>query len=142
MADVQRDKLRDKLHVIEERLRRLRRFAALDRQAFLGDPVIQDAAVRNLQVAIEAMIDIAHHVVARLRLGTPRTYAEAFDVLIDAGILPEQDRPTLHAMVRFRNRVVHLYDEVDAGEVYAVLQERLEDFDRFRAAVVGRFFDP
>lgn len=140
MAEVHRDRLRDKLRVIEERLGRLRGLAARDRDAFLRDPLVYDAAVRNLQVAIEAMADIAHHVAARLRLGIPATYAEPFELLVDAGILPECDRATLRAMARFRNGVVHLYDEVDAEEVYAVLQERLEDSERFRAAIVGRFF--
>ncbi|MBE3590980.1 MAG: DUF86 domain-containing protein [Firmicutes bacterium] len=140
MADVQRDKLRDKLQVIEERLRRLRDLAARSREVFLADPVLQDAAVRNLQVATEAMIDIAHHLVARLRLGTPKTYAEAVEQLVDARILPEQDRDVLHGMIRFRNRVVHLYDDVDAEEVYTLLQERLTDFERFHAAIAKRFF--
>lgn len=109
MADVQRDKLRDKLQVIEERVRRLRDLSARGREAFFADPVLQDAAIRNLQVAIEAMIDIAHHLVARLRLGTPKTYVETFERLIDAGILPQGEREVLHGMVRFRNRIVHLY---------------------------------
>ena len=38
-------------------------------------------------------------------------------------------------MARFRNRIVHFYGTVDLGTVYAVMQERLADFDRYLAAI-------
>jgi uncharacterized protein YutE (UPF0331/DUF86 family) len=34
-------------------------------------------------------------------------------------------------MVQFRNRLVHLYWEVDEEIVYAILQNNLDDFDIF-----------
>lgn len=33
--------------------------------------------------------------------------------------------------MRFRNRLVHLYWEVDDGEVYRILTTRLDDLERF-----------
>ncbi len=41
----------------------------------------------------------------------------------------------LRAMARFRNRLVHLYWDVDDELVYEYLQTSLGDFDRFAAAV-------
>jgi uncharacterized protein YutE (UPF0331/DUF86 family) len=142
MGQVDRDRLRDKLDFIRERLVRLREYARTPKDAFLADHTVQDAAVRSLQVSVEAMIDIAHHVVSRLRLGLPASYGEAFDLLVGAGVLPEEDRATLHAMVRFRNRAVHVYDAIGAEEVYAILRDHLDDFERFSAAIVRRFFPP
>lgn len=139
MAEVDTNKLRDKVHFICERVEQLRVYAATPRNVFLADETLQYASVRALQVAIEAMIDIANHVVARLRLGIPKTYAEAFDLLVRAGILPAEGRDTFRAMVRFRNRAVHLYDEVQADEVFSILQEHVGDFELFTAAIVRRF---
>ncbi len=34
-------------------------------------------------------------------------------------------------MVRFHNRVVHLYWDVDDATVYRILQENLNDFETF-----------
>ncbi|WP_264357896.1 DUF86 domain-containing protein [Carboxydothermus hydrogenoformans] len=34
-------------------------------------------------------------------------------------------------MAKFRNRIVHFYDEVDDIEVYRILQSNLGDFDSF-----------
>ena len=63
------------------------------------------------------MIDIANHVIAREGLGVPRAYSETMEILVRAAVLPEEHEPAFLAMVRFRNRVVHLYDGVDVHEL-------------------------
>jgi len=40
-------------------------------------------------------------------------------------------------MTGMRNRLVHLYWEVDAIVLYDILQSNLSDFDRFKAYVYG-----
>jgi len=67
------------------------------------------------------------------RLPTPAGHAEAFTRLRDAGLLPQEHIPTYLVMVRFRNRLVHVYAEVSDAEVYRVLQSDLGDFRAFLA---------
>ena len=55
---------------------KLEQLRAEGREAFLGDDKSQAAAARWLQTAVEAVIDIANHVVAREGLGAPRAYSE------------------------------------------------------------------
>ena len=50
--------------------------------------------------------------------------------VIDAAFLP-----TVHRMAKMRNRLVHLYWEVDAALLYEILQRDLSDFDRFKIYV-------
>jgi uncharacterized protein YutE (UPF0331/DUF86 family) len=38
-------------------------------------------------------------------------------------------------MARFRNRLVHLYDETDDAEVVKALQQDLRDLDLFRQQI-------
>ena len=38
-------------------------------------------------------------------------------------------------MARFRNRIVHFYGQVDPRAVYRLLQDRLDDFDRYLTAI-------
>lgn len=47
--------------------------------------------------------------------------------------------PTLRQMVSFRNRVVHLYWDVDDEIVYRILQENLDDFETYIAYVLDYF---
>ena len=44
--------------------------------------------------------------------------------------------PTLRQMVSFRNRVVHLYWNVDDAVVYHILQENLSDFETYIGYVI------
>lgn len=140
MAPVDPDRLRPRIQLVRERLRRLRKIADAGREGFADDVTLQDAAVRNLQTSVEALLHMANHVVAREGLGAPTSYQEAIDLLVEHDVLPEEKSDAYRQMVRFRNRAVHLYDEIDADEVYAILEEDLRDFESFIAAIVERYF--
>ena len=87
-----------------------------------------------------APVDMANHIVARQGLGTPTSYQEAVDLLIDHGVLPAENAEAYGQMVRFRNRAVHMYYEIDVDEVCAILDSDLSDFETFIAAIVKRYF--
>ncbi|HET7559797.1 MAG TPA: DUF86 domain-containing protein [Limnochordia bacterium] len=133
-------KLRRKITVIERSLRLLGTVSNRSKTEFLADDLLQSAAERQLQLAIEAMLDAANHIVARERLGVPNTYAQVFDLLVQHGFAPSDMRETLAQMARFRNRLVHLYDEIDPAQVYDIATSRRSDFERFVAALVKRYF--
>ncbi len=88
-------------------------------------------------MAIETCVDIAGHVIAERRLRVPGTYAEVFEVLGDAGLLPADLRDLMVKMVGFRNVIVHEYARTDPALVVGILREHLVDFTRFRAAVLA-----
>jgi len=50
-------------------------------------------------------------------------------------ILPGDMAPVLAQMARFRNRLVHLYWQVDDIAVYNILHRDLGDFDRFTSHI-------
>lgn len=105
-------------------LERLRRYSL---EEFLADPERYGSAERFLQLAIEALMDAASHVVAELELGVvnagrdiPRLFRAHGDIDLDL----EQ---RWIRMIGFRNILVHDYLEVDRTIVYEVLQRNLED---------------
>jgi uncharacterized protein YutE (UPF0331/DUF86 family) len=142
MAPVDPDKLRHHLDYARRNLERLRRVRDDGEEAFLGDDMTQAATIRLLQVAIEALLDCGHHVIAREGLGIPRQYADTVRLLVEAGILPGDHQESLLRMVRFRNRAVHLYDEIDAPEVFDILEHHLGDLELFIAAIAKRYLAP
>ena len=81
------------------------------------------------------MLDICTHIVARLRIGVPNDDRETLAMLRDRGLLPAAHVATYQAMNSLRNRVVHLYHDVDPGEIYRILHEDLDDFRMFIADV-------
>lgn len=140
MAPVDLAKLRSHVDFVRGNLRRLEGVREQGRDRFLDDEVAQAAATRWLQTAVEALIDIANHVIAREGLGVPRAYSEAIEILTREGVLPADRRDAFLDMVRFRNRVVHLYDEVIADEIWRIMDSELGDFDAFLAAIAARYF--
>jgi len=135
----------EKLSGLVHNLRRftgyLRELATLPETEFTSDPFKVGAAKYYLQVAIECCIDIANHIISAERLRSPRDYRDTFKVLHETGIVPDDFVPALQDMARFRNRLVHLYWEVDDRQVYHILTHDLDDFDTFVACVLD-FFSP
>ena len=118
-------------------LDQLHQLAALRREELADDLVKLGAAKYYLQVAIECCIDVANHIIARQGFRAPKSYADSFTVLAENGVIEQDFASTAHKMTRVRNRLVHLYWEVDANILYDILQNNLSDFDRFKAYVYG-----
>ncbi|MGC9023237.1 MAG: type VII toxin-antitoxin system HepT family RNase toxin [Chloroflexia bacterium] len=131
------DRLAEILSRLRGYLEKLYILAGIPRDAFLEDFAKVAGAKYLLQVAIECCLDIAHHIVADEGYRPPADYYDTFLVLAENGIVPETFLPTLRKMVGFRNRLVHLYWEVDEATVYRILQENLGDF----AAYMGYILD-
>lgn len=113
----------------------LHQLAALPREQFVNDPIKVGAAKYYLQVAIECCIDVTNHIIARQGFRAPETYADSFTVLVENDIIEPEFALTAHQMVKMRNRLVHLYWEVDSDILYDTLRNNLGDFDRFKAYI-------
>lgn len=118
-------------------LRELRRLSEIPREDLLADNDRIASAKYHFVIAIEACIDIANHIVSSERYRIPRDNGDSFIVLVENGVLPEEKRGDYVAMARFRNRLVHLYWDVDDPLVHEYLQTRLGDFQAFVENVAG-----
>jgi uncharacterized protein YutE (UPF0331/DUF86 family) len=112
------DVIRGRIQFIEESLKYLESLATYPFSEFNSDFRNSESAKHLLQVAIESMLDICTHIVARLRLGVPNDDRETLTLLRDKELIPAEHVTTYQAMNSFRNRVVHLYLAADPGEVY------------------------
>lgn len=128
---VNAEKVNGLLDHLREYTTALHALAATDREAFLKDRDKKGAAKYYLQVAIESCIDIANHIISSEQLRAPKNYADTFVVLNERGIFPDDFTQTLKKMARMRNRLVHLYWEVDDQEIYKIITTNLGDFDIF-----------
>lgn len=122
-----------RIAIIEENLSRLAQIPQADFNEFVADFRNVEATKHLLQTAIEAMIDIWAHFVARLRLQAPENGAQLVKALAEANWLPKEHVSTYSKMIRFRNLIVHLYSDVDDRQVYDILHHHLDDFRMFIA---------
>jgi uncharacterized protein YutE (UPF0331/DUF86 family) len=127
------DKLRRITGVIETNLTLLEQLQPYSFEEFSADFTKVEAAKHLLQVAVQAMIDICSHFVARLRLKVPEDSAGLVKTLSKVGLLPPDHAARYVEMIQFRNLVVHLYAEVDDWQTYDILQKDLGDFRLFIA---------
>jgi uncharacterized protein YutE (UPF0331/DUF86 family) len=125
-----------RINQLRDYLSKLRILADLSPEDFGADFKNVESAKHLLQVAIGCCLDLAQHIVADAGFRTPNDYYDAFVILSEHDIVPAGFLPTLRQMVSFRNRVVHLYWEVDNAMLYRILQENLTDFDTYVAYVL------
>jgi uncharacterized protein YutE (UPF0331/DUF86 family) len=134
---VDESRILQKIQAITDSLSKLEELARMDRGTFLSDFRSVDSAKYNLQTSIEAMIDICNHIISRRRLRIPATNVESFEIVSETGLLPADALPVYRSMARFRNRIVHMYDEVDDSQIHEILQNRLGDIRAFVQSVVN-----
>jgi uncharacterized protein YutE (UPF0331/DUF86 family) len=125
------EKLTSILNNLRSCLEKLAILASRPELVFVQDFTNVESAKHLLQVCIECCLDIAHHIIADEGFRTPTSYYDTFVVLSENEVLPDDFLPTLRQMVSFRNRLVHLYWDVDDATVYRILQERLDDFETY-----------
>jgi uncharacterized protein YutE (UPF0331/DUF86 family) len=104
---------------------------------FLDNPDKVGNAKYHFVIAIECCIDVANHVIASENYRFPRDNADSFVVLGEHGVMDPIFAEQLGAMARFRNRLVHLYAEIDDRRVSEYLRESLADLERFAETVAS-----
>ena len=110
------------------------------RDTFLKDQLLQGSSERFLQLAIESCLNVGNRLISLYQferpVSTPETYADIFREMESLGIIDSAFCERLVKMAKFRNRLVHLYWDIDEEQVFQFLQENLEDFRVFREKVI------
>lgn len=109
---------------------RLRELSKLPQKDFLNDPDKIGSSKYHFIVAIESIIDMCNHIIARNGYRVPEDYGDTFKVMAEAGAIDKDFSDELRNMAKFRNRLVHLYWEVDDLQLYKFLKDRLGDFKK------------
>lgn len=128
--------LAKRLALVETCVTELRTMASPD--AIQHDLREQRFVEHTLQIAIQAALDVASHIVSDRRLGEPRTNRELFELLTRHEWIPRPLADSLSRMVGFRNVLVHGYDDVDLRVVQDVVRNRLGDLLAFVEAIRAR----
>jgi uncharacterized protein YutE (UPF0331/DUF86 family) len=127
------DLLEKKLAFVESCVSELRRLAVAER---IDSDVKERRFIEHtLQLAIQACLDAASHVVSDDRLGEPNTNQELFRLLARAGRINQDIARSLAAAAGFRNILVHGYAEVDSRVTRDVLEHHLDELLAFAAAL-------
>jgi uncharacterized protein YutE (UPF0331/DUF86 family) len=131
MPQFDQDKMTKLVSELRMSVERLRNLAKLSQNDFVSDPDKIGSAKYHFIVAIESCIDMSNHIIARNGYRVPEDYGDTFSVMAEAGALKKGFAQELRNMAKFRNRLVHLYWEVDDKQLHEILQNRPGDFKIF-----------
>ena len=125
-------KIDKQLQMLDKYLSFLKQISRFNLTEFTEDPRNYGSAERFLQLAIETTLNIGNHIISTHNFEAPQDYADIFIILSKHSILPKNFAEELNNMARFRNRLVHVYWEVDTSRVYNIIQSKLGDFEIFK----------
>ncbi|HBG77295.1 MAG: DUF86 domain-containing protein [Phycisphaerae bacterium] len=97
---------------------------------FKNDWALRCMAERSLQVMVEIVIDIAERIIAIEDAGPTATSAEALEKLEKLGVI--KSALSYGNMIKFRNFIVHQYEEIDPEIVFNIAKNQLDKFRMFR----------
>ena len=133
------EKIVQKFLQLDEYLGLLRNISRTPIKDFLNDKIIIGSAKYYLQVSIECCLDVANHIIASEHFRAPKDYADSFKVIEERGLIPSDLGQKLRQMTKFRNRLVHLYGEVDNAYVYEFMKEDLKDIEELRSHIINKY---
>jgi len=136
MGPVDRSLVLRKISEIENYQKQIGEFSEITVQDYKKDWKVQRIIERTLQMLIETCVDIANHIISEAGMRLPTSYADTFKVLSENNVVDPVLFNALEKMVKFRNIIVHQYEEVDAEVVVLILKEHLIDFQRFKEAIL------
>ena len=99
----------------------------ITREQFLADSDLQDIVERNLQLAIEAVLDVGQHIIASSRWEPAEEYRNVFPILQQHNVISANLLLRVEGMAGFRNLLVHDYATIDHSQVFEVLKNHLDN---------------
>jgi len=124
-----------KLQSLDETLLELRSLGQISAGQLNDDWRTRRAVERDLQVLVEIVIDICQRLISLAGQTPAVTGVDAIERCIQWGALSDDE--AYRQMVRFRNYIVHRYEQVDVTILTDVVNNHLADFDQFRAEVLA-----
>jgi uncharacterized protein YutE (UPF0331/DUF86 family) len=110
---------------------------------FVENSLLIAAIERYLQLAIEACINIGNRILSieqfKKPVKAPESYSDIFIQLERIGIIDKNFSESLVCMAKFRNRLVHLYWDVEPVMLNKYLNDSLDDMNSF-ISHVNRYF--
>lgn len=134
---IDQEKIKTKIAIIKECVDELEKMRGLSLEHFSSNIRDLAAAKYFLRTAIEAMIDIGSHMVAKLLLGVPNTNVEVMDLLAKKDIISSNNLPIYIKMVKYRNRLTHFYSDITVSEIHTIIHSQLTDFNMFLKEILN-----
>lgn len=125
-------RINDKIEELEKYLSELEEFIPQSFEDYANDAKSKAACERYAEKIIEAIVNIAFLIIKLKGFKMPEEDKQAFDILSDNKIIPEDLSDKLKEAKGMRNILAHEYGEVDDKIVFnAISNELIKDAKEF-----------
>jgi len=123
-----------KLRELTKTLKRLQ--GQYTRKQFFSEDLIRRYIERYLQLSLEAVLDIADHIIAQEGYKKPEDYRQSILILGEEKVLPKEFAKKFAPATGFRNILVHDYLRLDPKKVFQHFQNDAGDIEKFLRHIV------
>jgi len=120
----------DRVSWIQRMLTTIRGLPLGDQKEFFDDPRNVAAAESYLRRALEAVLDLGRHILARGLGESVTEYKDVARRLREKGVLSQTGAQLLINIVGYRNRMVHFYHEVTPEELHLICRDHLAEVEQ------------
>jgi len=127
--------INERLLEMEENITLLKELKSIPFDKFRNEPKTFKAAERCLQVSIQCLLDICHHIIVESDWPRPKDNKEAIMELGQKGVIPFSFAKHILPTANLRNLLVHEYTKIDTALIYKHLKD-IEDFRKFQKYIL------
>jgi uncharacterized protein YutE (UPF0331/DUF86 family) len=125
----------DRLSWIESMISDIQVLPLQDFEEFAKDKRNIGSAESCLRRALEALLDLGRHILAKGFAQGVTEYREIPQKLLENGLLGENEAKLMKKMAGYRNRLVHFYHEVSAKELFDICRDNLDEIELVTSAL-------
>lgn len=133
--EIDREKIKQRFSEINEAIKEIQRLISVNDKVFWSRKENIAAVKYYLLQAIESVGNVCVHIAAKKFSKGISSFGECFEVLEKEKFLPEDLAFKLRKMVKFRNKLIHRYWEIDDEKILEYTRKDLGDFSDFMKAV-------
>jgi len=130
-----KQKIKQRISEIQESLEEVKRLISVSEKEFWSKKENIAAVKYYLLQAIESIGSICVHIAAKKFNKGVSFFGECFDVLEKESFLEKKLATKLRKMVKFRNKLIHRYWEIDDKNILEYAKKDLGDFNNFIRAI-------
>ncbi|MFQ6099881.1 MAG: DUF86 domain-containing protein [Anaerolineae bacterium] len=124
----------DRLAWVEQMVGEIQALPLVSREAFFADRRNVWTAESCLRRALEALLDLGRHILAKGFGQGVSEYKEIASELGGHSVLSQEEARLLRILAGYRNRMVHFYHEIGPDELYEICAHDLTDLERIAEA--------
>jgi len=137
MTEIEPIRLRGKLDLMTTYLDRLKAYESVTLEEYLADYDKQLVVERLLQLIIQVALDLNRYFLKQLQVEQPAKNFDGFIEIAKHGIITSELAEILAESGSLRNRLVHVYDEINPVLVYRSIQKALQYYPIYQRQVTA-----